>query len=559
MSAIRALLVVSRNRWSALALAALAGAATVACGVALFGVSGWLIARASEHPDEVALAVAVVAVRALGIGRGFFRYLERLLTHDAAFRSLVDLRVRLWRSLVRAFPAGLGDRHSGDVVSRLVGDVDAVQDLLIRGVTPPVVAALVGGAAVGVLAVLDGTAGVVLAIGLLAAALVVPAVSVLASHTSASRTAADRGALSAGVTDLVDGLDELVAYGADADTLTRLATIDDRLVHSQRRWAWAGGAAAGLGVAVAGATLWAMLAVVVAAGSHGSLSRTSAAVLVLTAIAAFEATTPLAAAAQQLMAVRASARRVVALLDAPAALRPPRAPRSRPLPHIPHIRLRNVSLQYAGSLAPAVSDLSLDLQPGKRVALVGPSGAGKSSVASLLLWLREPSAGTIEVDGTPMENLDPDEVRSRISGCLADSHIFDSTIRANLLLARPDADQSELDAVADAVHLREWIETQPLGWDTNVGIDGVALSGGERQRLALARVLLTDAGVVVLDEPTAHLDPATRDAVLTDVLAATRGRTLVLITHDPTGLDELDEIVHLDHGLLAGRTLVPHG
>lgn len=551
-------LVVDRTHYGLLLLGALAGAATVGCGIALMGVSGWLIARASEHPDEVALAVAVVGVRAFGIGRGVFRYVERLTTHDAALRNLVDLRVTLWRRMVRAFPAGVGDRRSGGVLANLVGDVEAVQDLLVRGITPPLVAAVAGAGTVTALLFVDRCGAAVLAAGLFVAAVAVPVAALLASETAGRRSATDRGVLSAAVTEFVDGIDELLVYGAVPEVLERIGATDRRLAASQRRWAWATGLTNALTVAVTGATVVGLLIVATAHQSHHALSRTGAAVLVLAGLAAFEATGPLAAAAQQLARVRASGRRLSALLDAPEALREAaEAPRS--LRRVPHLTVDDVSLSLPGSDRPVLAGVTLDLPPGRRVALIGPSGAGKSSIAQLLLRLREPTAGTIRLDDIPVTELPADTVRAAVGGALADSYVFDSTARANLLIAKPDANDTELATAAAAVHLLEWIESQPLGFDTPVGVDGTELSGGERQRLALARVLLADPGIVILDEPTAHLDPVTRAGVIADVLAATRGRTLLLITHDATGLDLMDEIVHLHEGRIAAAPCLPLG
>jgi thiol reductant ABC exporter CydC subunit len=538
------MLAAARPLRATMLVAVLAGAATVACGVGLFAVSGFLIARASEHPNEVALAIAVVAVRALGIGRGVFRYLERLSSHEAAFRMLADLRVRVFAALERVAPAGLQGGRAGDVLTRLVSDVDAIQDLLIRGVTPPLVAFVVGaGAATGIIAVC-APAGGVLAIGLLVAGVVVPALVVRLAGRTERRLAQLRADVATRVTDLVDGHAELVAFGREHDAVAALRRSDATLTVEARRRAFVAGTGAGLSSAVTGATVWLLLLLAAGLSGGGHLDRIGVAVVVLTGLAAFEATSPLTAAAQQLASVRAGSRRVLEVLDAPTPVVEPGMPRALPDGPV-HLRLVNVRVRYGDDEPWVLDGFDLDLRPGRRIALVGPSGAGKSTVAAVLLRFLDVDEGQALLNGHPLSDYAGDEVRTVVGGMPADGHIFDSTIRENLRLAKPTATHDELERAAARARLLDVIASLPQGWETPVGAHGALLSGGERQRLMLARAFLADPQVLVLDEPTAHLDPDTRDSVLADLLAATRGHTMLLITHDPTGLEELDEVIHL--------------
>jgi ATP-binding cassette subfamily C protein CydC len=535
-----------------LALAVVTGAAATGCAVALLATSGFLLARASQHPSIVAVTAAVVAVRAFSVGRGVFRYLERLSAHDVAFRVLADLRVSIYRRLERLAPAGLHAFRSGDLLARLVSDVDSVQDLFIRGIAPPLAAVLVGaGAVAACLLVLVPAAGL-LAAGILLGGLLAPVISVTADRRARRRTAAARGQLAATVANLVSGSADLNAFGAEQTGLDRADAADTELTRLARVSAAAAGSGIGLGSLIAGLTLWGVLVLGVAAVGSGALGRVPLAVLTLTALASFETVAGLPAAAQALGHARASSRRVCAVLDAPDPVRVPTLP--RPAPRAPvTVSLRAASVRYESDAPLALDGLDLDLVPGRRVALVGPNGAGKSTVAALLLRFCDLAAGSASLCGHDLASYDPDDVRAVIGGCPQDPHIFAGTIAANLRVARPGATDAELADAAARVHLLPWILSLPQGFETAAGARGAAISGGERQRIALARALLADPAVLILDEPTACLEPLTARAVMAGLLAVTAARAILLITHDLDVLEQMDEIVVLDRGRVAER------
>ncbi|HYK26579.1 MAG TPA: thiol reductant ABC exporter subunit CydC [Streptosporangiaceae bacterium] len=546
------MLQLARPTRARLGYAVLAGAMATGCGVALLAVSGFLLARASQHPSIIAISVAVVAVRGLSIGRALFRYLERLASHDVAFRALSGARVAIYRKLERLAPAGLTAFRSGDLLTRVVSDVDGIQDVFIRGLGPPLTAALVGAGAVTACMFILAPAAGVLALGLLAASLIVPVVAANCARQASRRTALARGQLGAVISETLSGMAELQAYGAIDAAIDRCDAADAELTSLARRSSSAAGVGGSLTTALSGVTLWGVLLLGVAAVSSGTLTRVPLAVITLTALASFEAVVALPAAAMQLGQAATSATRIAQVQDAPDPVREPASPALLSAgPAV--VRLDSAQVRYSPGGPLALDGLDLELQPGWRTALVGASGAGKSTVAAVLFRFCELAGGTAALDGVDLAQYTGADVRSVIGGCAQDPHIFDASIGDNLRLARPSASDGELADAAGRAQLLDWITTLPQGWDTLVGPRGAALSGGQRQRLALARALLANPAVLVLDEPTRHLDADNRRAVMSDVLTATQGRATLLITHYLDYLDQVDEIVVLDHGKVAER------
>jgi ATP-binding cassette, subfamily C, bacterial CydC len=534
-----------------LVLAVAAGAAATGCGVALLAVSGFLLARASQHPGIIAISAAVVAVRAFSIGRGVFRYGERLSSHDAAFRVLADVRVSIYRKLERLAPSGLEAFRSGDLLARLISDVDSIQDLFIRGIAPPAAAALVGAAAVTTCLLILLPAAGALAAGLLLAATVIPWLAVTADRRSRRRAGPARGELAGRVANLLEGA-AVHAFGAEDECLAQVTAADAEMTTLGRRSAAAAGLGTGLAALTSGLAVWGVLTLGVAAVGSGVLTRVPLAVLTLTALASFEAVSPLTSAALQLGHATTGARRICAVLDAPDPVREP----DRPLPLPPgplRIELSDVRVRYQPDGPLALGGIDLVLEQGKRIALVGPSGAGKSTVAAVLMRFCELDGGRATLSGHDLASYASDDVRTVISGCLQDAHLFDATIGENLRLALPSASDEEVADAASKARLLTWIRSLPDGFDTQVGAHGTAISGGQRQRIALARALLADPKIMILDEPTANLDPEARRALTTDLLAATTGRGTLLITHDLHGLHQVDEIAVLDAGTVAER------
>jgi len=516
------------------------------------GTSAWLISRAAQHPTEASLTLAIVGVQFFGLSRGFLRYGERLVGHDAALRSLADLRVRDYERLEALAPAGLPGFRRGDLVARVVDDVDSLQDVVLRVIQPFVAAALVGSVTVAALWWFLPQAGLVLLLALAVSATAVPWLTGRLARRAESAQATVRGELNAGVVDLIQGAPELVVMGATDDQLARIDASDGALRSIARHGAGTAGIGLGLTTALAGLASWGALTFGVRATHAGSLNGALLATLALVPLAAFELVSPLPAATQALQRSRVAAGRVFATIDARPAVVDPDTP--APIGDGPHtLALRDVWATYPGAGRAALRGIDLDLRPGRRVALVGPSGAGKSTLADVLVRFLAADAGEATLDGTPLERLSADDVRRVVGLVEQRAHLFDTTLAENLRVGRRAATDTELTEVLVRVGLGDWLAGLPRGLATEVGTEGARLSGGQRQRVAVARALLADFPILVLDEPAEHLDPAAADALTADLLALTEGRSTLFISHRLIGLERVDEIVVLDAGQIVER------
>ncbi|MCX3287415.1 thiol reductant ABC exporter subunit CydD [Streptomyces sp. NEAU-H22] len=549
LARVRALSGARRGR---LGLALLLGSLALASAVGLMATSGWLISRASQQPPVLYLMMAVTATRAFGIGRAVFRYAERLVSHDAVLRMLADTRVAVFRRLERLAPAGLRRVRRGDLLSRLVADVDALQDYWLRWLLPAGAAVVVSAASVGFTAWLLPEAGAVLAAGLLAAGVGVPLLTGAVARRAEHRLAPARGVLATRVADLLTGTAELTVAGALPARTAQAREADGALTRIASRAATATALGDGLTALISGLTVTAAALVGAQAVAAGRLDGVTMAVVVLTPLAAFEAVLGLPLAVQYRQRVRRSAERVYEVLDAPEPVREPERPRQAPASPFPLV-VAGLTARHAGQDRDALAGLDLTLDEGRRIAVVGPSGSGKTTLAQVLLRFLDARAGSYTLAGVDAYGLRSDDVRGLVGLCAQDAHLFDSSLRENLLLARKDATEEQLRAALGRARLLDWADRLPDGLDTLVGEHGARLSGGQRQRLALARALLADFPVLVLDEPAEHLDLPTADVLTADLLAATAGRTTLLITHRLAGLEAVDEVIVLDEGRVVQR------
>jgi ATP-binding cassette subfamily C protein CydC len=529
-------------RRSLLALGLVIAMLSALTGVALMALAGKGAAGGLAAGASLVGVAAILWVRPFVVLRPFMRWWERMASHAAAFRALADTRIWFFARLAERMPGGIGGHGSGDLLGRIISDVDAL-DRLYLGALVPAAAAM---AVVLAIAALLGAEPALLALVVLplVLALCVPLALAPAAARAAQAVAEQRGALRAAVVDPLLGTEDVLAAGAERRVLERLRLADAALMATQRDLARRGALAGALGATLTQAALLGALGFGLWAGS----AQAALAVLALfLCIAAAEALGLLPRAGAALAAAGAGARRLFEAADTP----PPIAARAgeAPLPGGHALRLEGVRFAWPGREA-ALDGLDLELAEGERVAILGPSGAGKSTLAALILRLADPGAGRIALGGTDIRDLDPGALRQTIACLSQDARIFDASIAENLRLAAPDAPDAALWRVLAKAGLAETVRAMPEQLATRCGEGGALLSGGQARRLALARALLPPSRILLLDEPTAGLDAETERAFLATLEAAAEGRSLLLVTHALTGAEHLDRVLRLARGKL---------
>ena len=518
--------------------AVLSGWGTALSSIALLGASAWLITRASERPDLLSVSAVIVAVRAFALGRGVFRYLERLTGHDAALGQLAVVRADLVRRLVPLAPDGLGRTPRGALLSNLVDDVDQLQDLPLRVRQPLIVAGLASLASVGFIAFLSPAAAGAVAACLVAAFVLAGWLGAVIGARAERAVAPLRARLADALLDELSALDVLTAYDATEASARRVAEADAALRRTVVRRSIAQAVIGGTVSVLAGCA--SLAALLVAAPQLAPVDAPALAVVVLLPMAVFEVFGPLPLALSMRRQVRAAAGRIADTVpDAAPPELPAETPATGAAPALGsglHLRAVTASWPHAGT--GALAPLDLDVAPRERVLVTGPSGVGKTTLAHVLVRLLD-HGGSYVIGDRDARTLSPDDVRLTVG--LVEQHpfLFDETLRQNLLFARDTADDAALWDALTRVGLAEWARDRG-GLDIPLGERGALVSGGQGQRIALARALLRDFPVLVLDEPTAGVDPAASDGLLRDLLDASRGRTVVLISHVAVPRDLID-------------------
>ncbi len=537
-----------------LLLAVLLAAATVGSSIGLLATSAYLISAAALRPSIAALSLSIVGVRFFGLARGVLRYLERIVSHAASLDLVARLRTWFYTAVEPLVPGGLPHERSGDLLALAVSDLEGLQDVVARVLAPPAAAVLVGAAAALGLAWFHGSLSALLVAGLLLAMVLAAAVPRIGSGGAPGRHAVLRGRLHADLTEWVQGLPDLVAFGAHHRWRGRLAKVEAEFAAAQRQLSWAQALQTASVSLVGNLTMAALLAGGVVLVRQAALDGVYLATIALGSLAAFESVQAMPAAVLSYEGLAAAARRVWEVADSRPVVADPPSPATVPkLPGGMSLDVSGLTFGYTAERGPVLRDVSFSLARGGRVAIVGPSGAGKSTLANLLLRFWDYQQGQVRVNGMDLRSLSAAQVRAYFAVVPQDVYLFDGTVRENLLLARPDASDEDLARAVRLAAAEDFILGLPQGYDTWVGEHGMQLSAGERQRLAIARALLSSAPLLLLDEPTAHLDSLTEGRVIAGLLSASEGRTLLWITHRLVGLEAMEEILVMDGGEIVER------
>lgn len=537
-------LLISSRGW--ISLSVLLGVLTVGSSIGLLATSAWLISAAALQPSIAILSGAIVGVRFFGISRAVFRYLERLVSHTVTFNVLTTLRVRFYKAIEPLAPAGLQSYQGGDLLARIVADIAALEPFYVRAIAPVAVALIIGLFMLLFLGLFDPLLSLAYLPGLIIAGVGLPLLVYRVSRGRGQALINDRAQLQVDIIDNILGMADLIAYGQVESRRQKFTSLNQALAHRQRQISWVSGFYNNAVTLLSNLSMLVIVVIAISLVNQGQIDPIYLALLAQASGAAFEAFQPLPQASQELSQSFPAAARLFELIDQPPLVADLAQP--LPRPQTAALQIRDLTFGYEQESPPVLRDLRLELPPGKWLALVGPSGGGKSTVVDLLcrFWPSQP--GQITLAGNDLAAYHQDDVRSFYGLVAQDCHLFNASIRENIAVARPGADQQAIESAAQAAQIHEFITGLPQGYQTRIGELGLRLSGGERQRLLVARALLRQAPVLILDEPTANLDPITEWQLLETIFNLAEGRSLLLMTHRLVGLDRLDEIIVLKNG-----------
>jgi ATP-binding cassette subfamily C protein CydC len=538
------------HRWQVM-FAVVLGIGTMASNVGLLSVAAYLIAASALQYGLSQLTLPMFLVQIFGISRAAFRYLERLVSHNVTFKLLADLRTWLYSRLEPLSPARLLEHRSGDLLTRIVKDVEELENIYLRAFSPVVVAVAVSALTFVALYIFNPTLAFV-ALGFLALAGVgVPLLVGLLARRLGRRELELRAELGVQVVDSVQGVQDLLALGRAADQEQRISDLGQKLGRVQKRMASIGGLQNALNDLAMNLAMVTVLILAIPLVNEGGIPAVYLAFLALLTLGSFEAVQPLGTAFQFLGRSLGAGERLFEIADAEPQIVDPDDPLPPPIDHT--LEFDRVGFRYREDEPPVIEEISFKVEPGNRVAIVGPSGSGKSTLANLALRFWDPTHGEVRLGGHDVRGYAQEDLRRAVGVVAQGTHLFNETLRDNLLLARPGATDSEVESALERAQLIEFVRRLPQGLATPLGEQGLRLSGGERQRLAIARALLEDAPVLILDEPTANLDPATEHELLAALYEPAPDRATLAITHRLVHMEQMDEILVLDRGRIAER------
>ena len=556
--------------------AALLGAITLMSSIALMATSGWLISQASQMPPVLTLSVAVVGVRTFALSRGVARYAERLVSHNATFKSLTGIHRAIFDRLELLAPAGLPAFRSGDLLARLVADVDSVQDLPLRVLMPIFSGVLAASFAIGLTAWILPAAGLILFLTLMFAAIVIPAITIKSAAKSEQATAQTRGELVNELIEFYSGNADIIALGQHEVALTRISQIDSSLTKAASKQAYTIGLASGLLILAQGVAIIASTWAGIVAFKSGQLDGVLLAVLAMIPMAAFESVSNFPSAALALSRVRGSSTRIIEIIEKPLpVIEPAKSAEFSGYPidlksisaswfadthnsadiaigdiaigdiAIGDIAIGDIAIGDTAGQDIAVQDVTFKLPENTSIGLVGPSGSGKSTIISVLLKFLTPSTGSYQLGGVNSTELTGTEIRKKLILNSPEQHVFATSIAENLKLASA-APETLTDAqiwqVLEKVDLAQWVKSLPNQLETLIGERGSTMSGGQKQRLTLARLFIANPQVWILDEPTEHLDSKLADRIMAALVADTVNSSLIVASHRPADTANLDQI-----------------
>jgi ATP-binding cassette subfamily C protein CydC len=544
----------------------------IGSSVGLMALSAYLISKAALMVNVSELALAITSVRLFATLRAVLRYLERYFSHTATFRILTHLRVWFYRAIEPLAPARLMQYRSGDLLTRSVADIETLENFYIRVIVPPIAAALVVALACLILGAFDGSLALALSVFLSLTGVALPLMMRWLGKGPAGQLIATRAELNAMLVDAIQGLADLLAFDQADAHRAKVLRLSDELHRVQERQAMLRGVSNALTVLFTSLAALTVLWLAIPLVSGGQIEGVYLALLPLTAIASFEAVQPLALALQQLEASQAAGRRLFELIDAAPEVREPGESPSRPMVATPDeiasssfgllaktdtdltIAFKGVRFRYNSNDPLALDGVSFTIPAGSRAAIVGSSGSGKSTIVNLLLRFWDYHEGQITLGGRDLHDYRADDVRALLGVVPQNVHLFNATLRDNLRLANPDVTDEQIRAACHQAQLHEFIAGLPLGYDTPIGENGLLLSGGERQRLALARAILKNAPILILDEATANLDAITEEQLFRSLESFMADRTVLIISHHWVALEHVDRVIELEQGRVTCRS-----
>lgn len=516
---------------------------TIAASVSLLMTSAYLISKAALQPSIGEIGVAIVGVRFFGISRGVFRYVERLASHTASFKILADIRVWLYGAIEPSAPAGISKYKTGDLLNRLIADVDTLENFYVRVFLPPVVALFIVLGVSAYMLIFSPLVSLVLFISLALVGVGLSTIALFAGKKVGADSVNYRSALREEIVDMVSGLPEVLLFAKAKSAIEKIQHAGRQYYHSQIHLSALNAAQSAATSLIVGLAVWSILLITVPMVSAGNLDGIFLAVIVLGAMASFEAVQNIPTAMNLLGANIRSAERVFGVSD--HAIQATELP-GNPRPAATDVEFRGISFSYTET--PVLNTISFKIPAGKKVAVVGASGAGKSTLGSLLLRFWEPISGEILIGGESQALIDLEASRSMYSVVSQNSFLFNTTILENLRVANPDAEQEQIEHACKLAELDAFIQTLPKRYQTIIGERGYKFSGGERQRLAIARALLKNAPFLILDEPTANLDPYTESKIIETIQQRFADRSILWITHRLSGLENMDEVIVMENG-----------